>query len=235
MIMNQSSPSYCKLIAISFAIISVLPAFAQKYVVNTVNSDTTFNREGVPKFLEKNVLNLGFFSPLNHHISLEYNRLFNNKFMFVLQGAIINSNIAPTSTSISSNFLEGGYGEVGVKIFFNYEYTQVGKHDYYQIQGIYFKPQAVLSIFQTTSTTAGLIPGQTITDQYMSYGAALVACIGGDYILAHCLVLGGYVGVGCSFINSGVNNSVSNYYSYLIANPSFPLVISGGATIGFPF
>jgi hypothetical protein len=200
----------------------------------------------MPKLIRPNFIYYGFLSSLNQHISFEYDRQVSDELMLCGQVGIINSGFSQTPTTNTSgipigvtNTVGGGYFEGSVKLFFNPDYTRDGKHGYYVVEGLYFKPQFVVSVFNTTSTTyqsSYVYPGPTVTNQYSYTGAAIMVNIGGQWIIAHAIAIDLYAGAGISFSNSDASEPfTSNYFSYLTAGQNFPLAVAAGVNIGLPF
>ena len=165
--------------------------------------------------------------------------------MFVGQVGVINSGLSQQSTNAevtgSTTTVAGGYFEGGVKLFFNPDYTRDGRHGYYSIEGLYLKPQFVVSVFNTTVTSNTYsyytYPPPTTTTQYSYTGAAVIISFGGQWMIAHTLCLDAYAGAGVSFSNANSANEPYNYnnYSYLATGGNVPLAVTAGVNIGLPF
>jgi len=196
----------------------------------------------MPKLIKQNFIYYGFLSTLNQHISLEYDRQFTDELMFTGEIGVINSGLdqqTSNTTYGNTTTVSGGYFEGGVKLFFNPDYTRVGKHKYYTVEGLYLKPQIVVSVFSTIITTGSsyyVYPPPTTT-QYNYTGAALMLSLGGQWMIAHTIAIDLYGGVGVSISNAYSSNQpeVYNYYSYLSAGSQVPLAVGGGINIGLPF
>lgn len=198
---------------------------------------------GKPALIKENMISYGFFSPLNEHISVEYDRLVNDNIMVTGQVGIITSGMnQPNGTSSNTNntSVSGGYGEIGAKLFLQQEYASYGRRGYYVLQGLYFKPQLTITAFTNTTTNNSsyyVYPPTTTTTQNAYTGVSLLISVGGQWVIAKCIVMDAYGGFGCCF--TGVSNSnepvIYNYYSYLSGGPSFPIAIAGGINIGVPF
>ena len=200
----------------------------------------------MPKLIKTNFLYYGFLSSLNQHISFEFDKQISDELILCGQVGIINSGFSQTATANTTPAEEpttttsGGYFEGGVKLFFNPDYTRDGKHGYYVVEGLYLKPQFIISIFSTTSTqyqSAYVYPPPTVTNQYSYTGVAIMVNLGGQWIIAHTIAIDLYVGAGVGFSSANTSSApfTDNYFSYLTAGQNFPLAIAGGINIGLPF
>lgn len=191
------------------------------------------------------MISYGFFSPLNQHISLEFDRLVTDNMMIAIQGGIITpgltqSNENANSLSNGNNLQGGGYVEAGIKLFFNPDYNWDGKRGYCVMQGMYIKPQLILSMFTNTATNIYdsyyIYPPPSVTTQYSYTGFAMFINLGGQWIIARTIVIDIYGGVGCNYTNGNPTApAINNYYSYLTFSSDFPLAVQGGINIGVPF
>lgn len=199
----------------------------------------------MPKLIKSNFLYFGFLSMLNQHISFEYAKQMNDDIMLCGQVGIINSGLSQTSENLqdygSITTVSGGYFEGGVKLFLNPDYTKDGRHGYYTVEGLYLKPQFVVSVFTTTITTQEYspyaYPPPTTTTQYSYTGGSVILNLGGQWMIARTISIDAYVGAGVSFSNANSSNLpfTDNYFSYLVAGQNFPLAVTGGVNIGLPF
>jgi hypothetical protein len=108
------------------------------------------------------------------------------------------------------------------------------------VEGLYLKPQFIVSIFNTTSTeyqSSYVYPPPVVKNQYSYTGAAIIVNVGGQWIIAHTIAIDLYAGVGVGFSNADASNQpfTDNYFSYLTAGQNFPLAVTGGINIGLPF
>lgn len=190
----------------------------------------------MPKLTKKNFIYYGFLSSLNQHVSFEYDRQMSDEVMLCGQIGIINSGVSQVTSGATAT---GGYFEAGVKLFFNPDYTKSGPNKYYVVEGLYLKPQVVLTIFNTVSTsypTYYVYPPATVTNDYSYTGGAITVCLGGQWIIARTIVIDLYGGVGVSFSNaySANNPIIYNYYNYLSTGENIPIAFTGGINIGLP-
>lgn len=198
----------------------------------------------MPKLIKTNFLFYGFLSSLNQHVSIEYDKQMNDDVTFLAQVGIINSGLSQQSNNndpyATTTTVQGGYFEGGAKLFFNPDYTRVGRRGYYTVEGLYLKPEFVLSIFNSISTGYAsyyVVPPQTVTNNYSYTGFALLISLGGQWMIVHNLCVDLYAGAGVCFSNANSSNEPFNYnnYSYLAAGGNIPLALTAGANIGLPF
>jgi|GEM_PF-1929546 len=198
----------------------------------------------MPKLLKQNFLYFGFLSMLNQHISFEFAHQMSDDAMLCAQVGIISSGLSQQSNNSqvygTTTAVAGGYFEGGVKLFLNPDYTKDGRHGYYTVEGLYLKPQFVVSIFSSTVTTVGYSPyayPPPTNTQYSYAGGAVMLNLGGQWMIAHSLSIDAYAGAGVSFSNTNSSSLhfTDNYFSYLVAGQNFPLAVTGGVNIGLPF
>jgi len=202
----------------------------------------------MPKLIKSNFLYYGFLSSLNQHISFEFAHQMSDDVMLAAEVGIINLGFSQQSTNTAKepgdsvvNGTSGGYFEGSVKLFMNPDYTRVGRHGYYSVEGLYIKPEFAVSIFTTTVTAISyspyVYPPPTSDHTYSYTGGAIILNFGGQWIIAHCIAIDAYCGVGINFSNaySANNPFTDNYFSYLTTSGNVPLAFTGGINIGLPF
>lgn len=196
---------------------------------------------GKPALIKQNMISYGFFSPLNDHISVEYDRIVSDNIMITCQAGIITSGMNQPTEATGNTTVSGGYGEIGAKLFLQQDYASYGRRGYYVPEGLYFKPQLTITAFTNTTTTTNYsyyaYPAPSTTNQNAYTGVALSINLGGQWVIAKCIVIDAYCGLGCCFTGVSSSNEpvIDNYYSYLSAGPSFPVAVEGGINIGVPF
>jgi hypothetical protein len=246
--MKITSSPVLKSIAITILLFHVTSSFSQyqhyTYPSSNYHPSNYYPREHdsavtvMPKLIKMNFLYYGFVSSLNQHISFEYDRQLSDEVMLSGQVGIINSSLSQVTGNTT---VGGGYFEGGVKLFLNPDYTRVGRHGYYTVEGLYLKPSFVVSVFSTlvTTTTSSyyVYPPPTTTNQYSYTGAAIMLNLGGQWMIAHTIVLDAYLGAGVSFSNAYSSNIplVTDYYNYLTSGSTVPIAFTGGINIGLPF
>lgn len=198
-----------------------------------------------PALIKQNMLSFGFFSPLNQHISFEYDRLMTDNMMLSVGAGIISPSLTQGNNNNTDPYAEtttlqgGGYGEVGVKLFLNPDYNWVGKRGYCVMQGMYIKPQLIVSMFSNSNTvyeSPYIYPPAPTTIQNSYTGFAMFINLGGQWIIARTIVIDIYGGIGCNYTNGNPTApAINNYYSYLTFSSNFPLAVAGGVNIGIPF
>lgn len=186
------------------------------------NQPTDYGKDAASMKLKKRIISLGFFSPLNHHISFGYDQLMGTDIVFTGQFGIIEPELNVLGASYA-NGPRGAFGEAGVKLFFSPNFVTIGTMRYNSMQGGYFKPQIVVSGF---------------SDQFNSYtGAALLLNLGKQWVFANIITLDMYAGIGYSVDSSNGYYEAGNYYSYLstgVQNKT-GLAFSAGLNIGVLF
>lgn len=209
--------------------------FAQVPGYVAPNHDSAANQA---KQVKKAIVSFGFFSPLNRHISFGFDQLVGSNMVFTGQLGIIGPGV---TNSYSDNNPRGAFIEGGMKLFFSPDYIIVGMHRYNAMQGGYFKPQVVVSVFSenrysylynpNTNNSYNTTTAQTYT------GVALMLNFGKQWIIGNIFALDMYVGVGYN-LTSNNNNTVNSepegddYFSYLITGSDFPLAFSAGLNLG---
>jgi len=200
---------------------------SQHYANLTPESDNS------PKKIKKSIISFGFFSPLNHHISIGYDQLIGNNLILSSQVGLIGPGVTTTTPAT------GGFIEVGPKLFFSPDWLMDGMHRYNAQQGGYFKPEIALSVF-SQPTSYYSYPGPVTTSNQTFTGVALILNFGKQWILANSFALDMYVGIGYSINTQSTsaynyNEGPTNYFSYITTGSSFPLAFSGGINLGVPF
>lgn len=186
------------------------------------------------KKVKKSIVSFGFFSPLNQHISIGYDQLIGTDLILSTELGLIGPGFATSAAPPS-----GGFVEVGTKLFFSPTWSTDGMRRVNAMQGGYFKPQVVVSVFSDQSSSY-LYANRTYT------GVGLILNIGHQWILSNSFALDMYFGIGynLSYLNNsgGLNNSFStnepssgNYYSYTTLGSTSPIAFSAGVNLGVPF
>ncbi|HSY75984.1 MAG TPA: hypothetical protein VK890_03960 [Bacteroidia bacterium] len=202
---------------------------------------TDYGKDARTMKIKRRIISFGFFSPVNQHISFGYDQLLGTDIVFTSQVGIIGPGINPSaSASYPGSYVSkplGGFVEVGAKLFFAPDFVTDGLLRYNSMQGLYFKPQVAISVFNLTQTSYGYnygyyTPPQTTVTNYS--GLALILNLGKQWILAHAISLDIYGGIGYS-LNTADNNfdRITNYYSY--EGSAGSIVFTGGVNIGVPF
>ncbi|MGP8216212.1 MAG: hypothetical protein ACLQQ4_11645 [Bacteroidia bacterium] len=218
--------------------------FSQDATINPGSSKTTTNipspgptdygRDATTQKIKKRIISFGFFSPLNQHISFGYDQLLGTDAVLTTQLGIIGPGINNDPEIKPS----GVFVEAGVKLFFAPDFVSVGTLRYNTMQGMYFKPQIVVSVFSVTQTGySNYYQNQANTTTTTNYtGAALILNLGKQWILAHSVSLDIYGGIGYDINNSNNNINLDvnngNYYSFEGVSS---IVFAGGVNIGVPF
>ena len=225
----------------AFILVMMLPqkGISQHYA-NLSPGDNNQNS----KKLKKSIISFGFFSPLNRHVSFQYDQLIGTDLILSSQLGIIGPGVTQTNYPAKGFFLE-----VGPKLFFSPTWIMDGMRRMNAMQGGYFKPEIIISTFSQSYSYYyySYQGGGTITQSHPYTGVALMLNIGHQWVMANSFSIDMYFGMGynvSSFNTSGtLNNNYTynnepynyNYYSYLTTGPDFPLAFSAGINIGVPF
>jgi hypothetical protein len=228
---------YCMMIATvlfsaTYGYSQYVPANTPPKTDNPATSQSPLNK---PLIIKKQIICFGFFSPLNHHISIGYDRLVGEDFVLSTQVGIIGPGV-----NFSSDQTTGGFIGLGPKLFFSPDFVIDGMRRYNAMQGGYFKPELIVSVFNTTYTSYSYSYynyNQTSTTNTNTFaGLGLMLNFGKQWIIAHCVSLDMYAGIGYGI--SSTNNKYdtpTNFYDYVTFGSSFPLAFAGGINIGVPF
>jgi len=219
---------------LSLSVLSSQRVFSQHYEGLTPDKTSDKNNTTTTTKVKKSILNFGFFSPLNHHLSFGYDQLVGTSLILSSQVGIIGPGF-----NQMANPSQGAFVEVGPKFFFSPDWIMDGMRRFNAMQGAYFKPELVISVFSQSYTSYNFYNyGPSGNQSYT--GVALMLNFGRQWIFANSFVLDMYIGIGYDLTSdnsSNINNEPTsdNYFSYISFGSSFPLAISGGINLGIPF
>ena len=190
--------------------------------------------------IKKTIISFGFFSPLNHHISIGYDQLLGTDIILTGQLGLIGPGLTTETTPSTGAFLE-----IGTKLFFSPTWVMDGMRRMNAMQGGYFKPQFVVSAFSQNLYYSPYSGGPATTPRGYT-GLALILNLGHQWIFSNSFSLDMYLGIGYNLSSLGSGNlnypynsfsepQGGNYYSYISDGLDMPLVFTGGVNLGVPF
>ena len=177
----------------------------------------------------KNVFKVDFVSPFLNHVTLGYERTIKTGLNLELKGGLIGFRI-----SEGIDYAEGFLVKAGVKYIWTTQSISRGLKYTHPFNGKYVKPELLFSQFKTFGKK-----GQILYNNY-----ALCVNFGNQYIFWDLLTLDYYVGLGYGLQYSSYdatstydrNDIDLNYlHSHFYFGKKLPIVLNGGATVGFIF
>lgn len=190
-----------------------------------------------------NALKLEFFSPLTNNITFGYEHVIRPGFNLEGKLGIIGVGLNPEAPNASGVFIK-----IGPKYWSGKDYYVRGMRMSHPLRGIYIRPEFIFSRFTQTQRAFSFAPGvpeQNVKVNYTNIAANI--CFGKQVLLGSLLSLDYYIGIGYGWQDSNYNgnlNAISYYddlewesyaYSHLYFGRSFPMIMSGGLTIGYIF
>lgn len=166
-------------------------------------------------------------SPITGDIVLGYERMMKVGTNLELKLGLIGHGVGELSEMARGTFVKGG-----VKFLAGQDFVIEGIRYAHPLKGKYIKPEVILSTFKDDNWSP---------ERITAY--ALNVVFGKQYILGNILTLDLYTGIGFGWQHSSNRDSYyydgfgtePYYYSHLNFGRNFPLVISGGMTMGVIF
>jgi hypothetical protein len=187
------------------------------------------------------------FAPLTNDIVFGYETMIKVGTNLEFKVGIIGPGTAPNTENASGFFLKGG-----VKFLTSPTYLQNGVKYVHQLKGAYIKPEIIFnsytadrSYYSSTSYNGSYLSyNTTITERTTINNLCFNINFGKQLLLGNIMTFDYYVGVGYGmrFTNHKTNtlydysDSEGNYeYSHLYFGKDFPLILTGGITMGVLF
>lgn len=187
---------------------------------------------------------IDFFSPLTNHITIGYEWMYKVGFNIEGKFGIIGPGMTPNTENASGAFIK-----IGPKFLVGSDYVMPGMQYAHSMRGKYFKPELIVSIYTKDVSTYNYYYYSSASKekvQYGSYGLNLV--FGKQSIFGKTVTLDWFVGLGYAFHTMDFKNNHYNHYpqdkyalessydySNLYFGHDFPLILSGGLTVGYLF
>ena len=187
-------------------------------------TSVTFAQQTTPNHYKSRVIKTAFFAPLFNHLEIGYEQALNNKSVLDVSLGIIGPGVSHSAFDGKS---KGAYVKAGTKFFFNPDFVIDGQKRYNDFQGMYFEPQLIIGSFNTTYSYDPYYYGTTQSETYNTIDWSLNFNLGREFVLANCVSLNGYAGLGYG----GTTGDVY-CYSHVAAGNDFPITATCGLTIG---
>ncbi len=175
---------------------------------------------------KRNSIKFEFFAPLTHDIAFGYETMLRVGTNLECKVGIIGPGVSESHDEVSGYFLKAG-----VKFLLSPNYYIRGVKYSHGLKGGYIKPELIYNTFTLNTVTY--------------YNGAVNIVFGKQHILGGILTLDYYAGVGYGFQSNNMNNQnpYFNYdgqyqgyaYSHTYGGPDFPVVLTGGLTLGVLF
>ena len=191
-----------------------------------------------------------FFSPLTNDIAFGYETMLKVGTNLEFKLAVIGPGFAPNEKNASGFFFKGG-----VKFLTSQSsYLQNGVKYIHALKGFYIKPELIFNLYNIDDYVYSNYqpygyPGygnspEKVRTRYTNFCLNIV--FGKQYILGNVITMDYYIGLGYGLHSSNYkSNSLYesydyNYdggyeYSHLYLGKNFPMIISGGMTLGVLF
>lgn len=192
---------------------------------------------------KKNAFKIEFLAPVTNNFTVCYERVIKPSVNIETKLGIIGIGVSKVSTRKPS----GLFTKCGVKFWSGSDYYVRGTRMSHPLRGAYVKPEIIFSQFRQTESWYNYAAGNTISGRYSYTSLALNICFGKQVLLADIMTLDWYFGIGYGLQMTNAPEYSSNYYgdldkpfapyaySHLFLGRNFPMVFSGGMTIGVLF
>ena len=184
-----------------------------------------------------------FFSPLTNDIAFGYETMLNVGKNLEFKVGIIGPGTAPNNDNVSGFFFKGG-----IKFLISPSFISQGVKYAHGLHGGYIKPEFIFNTYTKNRYYTNYNPSTYYTTseykqiQYTNICFNIV--FGKQLILGNAFTFEYYGGIGYGLQSSNSKNSLSNYYSegseeysysHLYLGPDFPMILTGGITLGVIF
>lgn len=192
---------------------------------------------------KRNAIKTEFFAPLTQNITVCYERVIRPGLNIETKLGIIGVGLNHEAPNASGFFLK-----IGPKYWSGKDFYVRGMRMSHPLRGVYIKPELIVSLFRQTQTEVSVLygfPNRNVKVDYTHIAANI--CFGKQVLLGSSITLDYYIGLGYGWQTSnykanprdlGLNEDLqweSYAYSHLYFGRSFPMILSGGMTLGYMF
>lgn len=190
-----------------------------------------------------NAVKVEFFAPLSNNLTFGFERVIRPGFNLEAKLGIIGVGLNPEAPEASGVFIK-----IGPKYWSGKDYYVRGMRMSHPLRGVYIRPEFIFSQFTQTQTAVSFSPGvpnQNVKVNYTNIAANI--CFGKQVLLGSRLSLDYYVGLGYGWQDSNFDGGLNSLYpdgdldwepyafSHLYLGRNFPMIMSGGLTLGYIF
>jgi hypothetical protein len=190
-----------------------------------------------------NAIKVEFFSPLSNNLTFGYERVIRPGFNLEAKLGIIGVGLNTEAPDAAGVFIK-----IGPKYWSGKDYYVRGMRMSHPLRGIYIRPEFIFSQFTQTQTAVSYSPGVPNENVKVNYtNIAANICFGKQVLLGSQISLDYYIGIGYGWQDSNYNGDLSSFYfnddlewesyaySHLYFGRNFPMIMSGGLTLGYIF
>lgn len=180
-----------------------------------------------------------FFSPLTNKIAFAYETMLKVGTNLEFKAGVIGPGTGQNSQNASGLFIKAG-----VKFLTSPTYVRNGVKYAHGLKGFYIKPELIYNTYTKDEYINYYIYPYTLQTQKVRYtNGAVNIVFGMQHILGNIVTLDYYLGTGYGYHTSNINlqnvyediDQAGYAYTHLYLGNNFPLIISGGMTIGVLF
>lgn len=179
-----------------------------------------------------------FFSPLGNDIAFGYEKMIKVGTNLEIKMAVIGPGFINDERNASGFWVKGGVKFLTSRS----EYLHNGLKFIHALKGFYIKPEFIFNTYSIDDydnyTYSNPVPTRTQKTNF-----AIDIVFGKQYILGNVMTFEYYAGFGYGIHSTGKNNSIYGYdsgdedyqYSHTYGGTEFPIVLTGGFTLGVLF